>query len=152
MRTTGLLPSFKRAAAAVLCVSLAVSPSAAFNQPPVNLGTTSFLDGGGGAPGLIFVQYLQFSRGGTAVDHAGSRISGGAQINSLVSLTQLIYMSSMTVSGAHPGLHAIFPLVSVSAKGSLGPAPLTANTAGPGDLVAGPFLQWNGTLQLVHHF
>jgi anthranilate 1,2-dioxygenase (deaminating, decarboxylating) large subunit len=132
--------------APILALVLAGAPVYAFNEPPANMSATTFLDGG--APqGLYYLNYTIFSDGGKAVDKNGNTIPGGAQVDALSQLHQLYYLTDVTVLGGKLGLDLLVPLVAVTAKGSLGTIPVTANTAGMGDLVAGPALQWDkGTL------
>jgi hypothetical protein len=123
------------------------SPSWGFNEPPANLSATTFLDGGA-PPGLYYINYSIFSDGGKAVDKNGNAIPGGAQVNSFSQLHQLYYLTNYSVLGGELGFDVLLPIVAVTAEGTFyGAFPVTANTAGLGDLLAGPALQWDkGTL------
>ena len=135
-----------RTVCAATALALTNSPGWAFNQPPANLSATTFLDGG--APqGLYYLNYTIFSDGGRAVDKDGNAIPGGAQVNALAQLQQLYYLTDVTVLGGKLGLDLLVPVVAITAQGALGTIPVTANTAGLGDLISGLALQWDkGTL------
>lgn len=118
----------------------------AFNQPPLNLSATTFLDGGA-PPGHYYLNYTIFTEG-QSVDKDGKKIPGDAHVNVIAQLHQYYFLSNKQVLGGNFGIDLIMPLVSPSAKGSFyGVVPVTANTAGLGDLVVGPAIQWDkGTL------
>lgn len=115
----------------------------AFNQPPLNLSATTFLDGGGAPPGLFLMEYVQFINGRKAVDNNGKGIPGGGRVNALVNLHQFYYLSSLKFLGANVGIDSLVPVSATTVRGSLGPVPINANTAGLGDVTFGPALQWN---------
>lgn len=72
--------------AATLCVSQAV---VAYDLPPLNLGLTSFLDGGPPAgPGVYVAQYLQHYSSDMLEDGPPDH-----DVDALISATQLIYQS-----------------------------------------------------------
>jgi hypothetical protein len=125
--------------------SIALFPSVvwAFNQPPVNLTATTFLDGGGAPSGWYLVEYVQFVEGREARDRKGNKLPGDARVNVLAHLNQIYYQSSVKILGGYLAGQVLLPVVTPSAKGSIGPIPITANTGGLGDIVAGPALQWN---------
>jgi hypothetical protein len=118
-------------------------PSHAFNQPPVNLSATTFLDGGA-PPGIYYLNYVLFVEGRKAKDSEGNVIPGGAEANVLVQLNQLYLLSPYKLLGGNVGLDIVVPVVAPTVKGGIGPFPLTANTAGMGDWVIAPALQWDG--------
>lgn len=130
MRSAGVL-------LAVLC-----SPAWGFQQPPANLSATTFMDGGA-PPGVYYLNYSIFSDGREAVDKDGKRIPGGARVSALTQLHQLYYLTDRVILGGNLGFMLLVPVVGVTAQGSLGALPVTANTAGLGDLVAGLALQWD---------
>lgn len=126
--------------AAVLSAALLAGgprPAAAFNQPPVNLLTTSFLDGGA-PPGFYYINFLIGTRGAKAMDRDGNAILPGAEVDVLVNLNQFYYITSKKVLGGSLALDVLVPVVSPTAR------VLTANTMGVGDLVLGPALHWDG--------
>ena len=121
----------------VVCSAIAglTMPVRAYNQPSVNLGFTSFLDGGPPAgPGVYFTEYLQvytadrFPQAPVTLD----------RLNAWISLNQLIYQSNQKLLlGGKWGLDLIQPFVAFNVK----PSYLT--DSGPGDLLVGPYLQWD---------
>ncbi len=114
-----------------------------FQQPPLNLSATTFLDGG--APrGLYYLNYSIFVDGNKAVNGNGDVIPGGARVNVLTQMSQLYYHSSLQVLGGDAAFMVAVPLVAITAKGDLGPIPLVSDTAGLGDFVFGPALHWDG--------
>ena len=129
----------------------------ALDQPPLNLGFTSFMDGGPpSGPGWYFSQYLQYWSNDKVNDGNGHQIAlpvPGAgtvspNVDAWISLTQLIYQSDQKLLlGGKWGLDVIVPTVyaDASPSGMLLPGgePLTDNTGGVGDLLVGPFLQWD---------
>lgn len=125
-----------RSALAALLV--AASGAAAYDQPAVNLGFTSFLDGIPPAgPGWYFSQYVQFYTADTLPDLP---FPGDPRLDAWISLSQLIYQCPKALpSGANLGLNLMLPAVDfdLDADGT----PLTAND-GLGDLLVGPYLQW----------
>jgi hypothetical protein len=124
---------------ATLCLLLAgalATPAMAYDQPAVNLGFTSFLDGGPPAgPGLYFAEYLQFYTSDelkNMPDHLKS-----AETEVFVSLSQLVYQSAQELLlGGKWGLDVIVPLVNIDNN-------LLPHQSGLGDLLVGPFLQWD---------
>lgn len=129
-----------RSGIAMVACSLMLGLSAgAYDQPSVNLGFTSFLDGGPPAgPGWYFTQYGQFY---TSDKFPGLPFPGEPELDAWISLSQLIYQSDQNVFGtAKWGLDVILPYAAfdLKAKGT----PLTAND-GFGDLLVGPYLQWD---------
>ena len=120
---------------AVLGLLVLAAPAWAYRQPSVNLGFTSFLDGGPPAgPGYYFAEYIQYY---TADELKDGPPNCGVDV--WVSLNQLIYQSNKPVLwGGKWGLDVIVPLVSLNVD-----APLTDNGAGLGDILVGPYLQWD---------
>lgn len=122
---------------------LAASGAAAYDQPSVNLGFTSFLDGAPPAgPGWYFAQYVQYYNAGNLPDLPLPPDFAGAdpELEAWISLSQLIYQCPKALpTGANLGLDLILPAVAfdLDADGT----PLTAND-GLGDLLVGPYLQW----------
>ncbi len=117
----------------------------AYQLPSVNLGATSFLDGGPPAgPGFYFSQYFQYYHSGRLTDKDGNRLIPGADedLNVLVSLSQFIYQSNQEIfPSARWGMNLIVPVVSLDLDHRF-PAPAD-NGAGLGDFTIGPFLQWD---------
>jgi hypothetical protein len=133
-------------AIALLSGILLCSTSAnAYDQPSVNLGFTSFLDGGPPAgPGFYFTQYVQYYSSDQLNDHNGDELPlADPDVDVWVSLSQFIYQSDQPVlMGGKWGIDVIVPLVHLSTEyGSTGgPAD---NGGGLGDILVGPYIQWD---------
>lgn len=134
----------------LLCWIGAIAPASSFayDLPPVNLGFTSFLDGGPPAgPGFYFTQYLQYWTSDSFRDKDGDRLFPKVVDEDLsvwISLTQFIYQSNQPILfGGKWGLDVIIPYVSADLDYDID-APLPqANSSGFGDLLIGPYLQWD---------
>jgi len=120
--------------------------SYAYDQPALNLGFTSFLDGGPPAgPGFYFTQYVQYYTADQFNDENGDEIPlPDPDVNVWVGLSQFIYQSNQpVVAGGKWGIDLIIPLVHLSTEyGSSGPFPAD-NGGGVGDILVGPFIQWD---------
>jgi hypothetical protein len=131
-------------AAACLGLGILGLPAAnAYDLPPVNLGFTSFLDGGPPAgPGFYFQQYLQYYHSDTFKDKDGNKIPfPKPELNAYVSLSQFIYQSDQPILfGGKWGVDLIVPVVGFDLTGA---PPLQANDPGVGDILVGPFIQWD---------
>jgi hypothetical protein len=114
---------------------LLLVPSAwAYQEPLVNLGFTSFLDGAPPAgPGFYFTEYVMYWTANKlpGIDSPVDRFRAWASLN------QLIYQSNTPVLfGGKWGIDVILPLASFET------APIR-NSDGFGDLLVGPYLQWD---------
>ncbi|MBR9982199.1 MAG: transporter [Desulfatitalea sp.] len=130
-----------------LMVLMGGPPGYAYNLPAVNLGFTSFLDGGPPAgPGLYFTQYVQRWTSDYFADANGNRALpdfADEDLEAWISLTQFIYQSDQAIlAGGKWGLDVIIPFVSLDASYSLSGLFPEDNGAGLGDLLVGPYLQW----------
>jgi hypothetical protein len=130
-----------------LVVSLTLVPALpAYDLPSVNLGFTSFLDGGPPAgPGFYFAEYVHYYHAERFNDSQGGEIPfPDPKLDAFVSLSQLIYQSNQKILlGGKWGLDLILPVVSLNADYSApGPFP-EANDGGIGDPLIGPYLQWD---------
>lgn len=127
------------------CLMLPASGHA-YDLPAVNLGFTSFLDGGPPAgPGLYFTQYLQYYSSSDFNDRDGNEIPfPDPEVDVLVSLSQFIYQSNTpVVLGGKWGIDLIVPIVLLDTGYSQsGPFP-EDNGTGLGDILIGPFIQWD---------
>jgi hypothetical protein len=131
----------------LVAVSLLISAVAAlpatgwsYGQPAVNLGFTSFVDGAPPAgPGVYFQQYFQYYTSDEFKDFPVPGVE--PELDVWVSLTQLIYQSDQELLfGGKWGINAMLPVVSFDLDNT--PAILSENS-GVGDLLVGPYLQWD---------
>ena len=120
-------------------LALCTVPAAAYDLPAVNLGFTSFLDGGPPAgPGHYLSEYVQYY---TSDDFKGSA-PPGSEVNVTVAMTQYIYQSNQPLLlGGKWGVNVMLPLVSFDSDDTFGF--LSDNGTGFGDLLVGPYLQWD---------
>lgn len=148
-QTTSARGTFKRSIigiASALSLLLAFNQNAnAYDEPNLNLGFTSFLDGGlpAGA-GFYAVEYLQFYTANKLTDQYGNSLGlPKSDIDALVSLTQFIYVSNLKVGSGSLGLDVIVPWVaSANVDDGLGNSILKGRT-GVGDLLIGPLIQFD---------
>jgi len=122
--------------------------SSAYDLPSVNLGFTSFMDGAPpSGPGLYFTQYAQYWTSDEFNDNQGNALlpaAAGEDLDAWISLSQFIYQSDTEVMlGAKWGLDVIIPYVILDLRyENPGPYP-EDNGSGVGDLLIGPYLQWD---------
>ncbi len=128
-------------ATAALALALGANHSAfAYDEPTLNLGLTSFLDGGVPAgPGFYATEYLQI--------YTADKLQGitlpKEQVDAVASLTQFIYLSKLKIGSASLGLDVIVPVVlSADLDDGLGNAALKGKT-GVGDVLIGPLIQFD---------
>jgi len=130
----------------VLCVLVAFllfsGQVFALGQPNVNLGFTSFLDGAPPAgPGLYLSEYLQYYTADKINDEDGSKFFD-VDVDVWVLMNQLIYQSDQPVLfGGKWGLNVMLPIVGLD-MGNNDPG-FEDNGTGLGDLLVGPYLQWD---------
>jgi len=128
------------AMATCVLTAMIVAPALAYQQPSVNLGLTSFVDGGPPAgPGFYFVEYVQYY---TADDFSDFPAPGvDAEVDVWLSMNQFIYQSNAPLLfGGKWGLNVMVPIVWIDSS----PEPYLADTSsGLGDLLVGPYLQWD---------
>jgi hypothetical protein len=125
--------------ACLVLLPLLTAPAAAYDQPLVNLGLTSFLDGAPpSGPGFYFTEYVMF----WTADKLANNPAGDPdpRLNIWASLNQFIYQSDQPILfGGKWGLDVIQPVATMDVDRSL----LTDNGGGLGDLLVGPYLQWD---------
>ena len=111
-----------------------------YGQPAVNLGFTSFVDGAPPAgPGVYFQEYIQYYTSDEFKDFPVPGVD--PELDVWVSLTQLIYQSDQKLLlGGKWGLNVMLPVVSFDLDNT---PSLLAENSGIGDIVVGPFLQWD---------
>ncbi|MEW6078683.1 MAG: transporter [Thermodesulfobacteriota bacterium] len=134
------------------CFMLLVVPGAgvqAYDLPAVNLGFTSFLDGGPPAgPGFYFSQYVQYWTADKFTDkdgHCALPSFADEELDAWITLTQFLYQSDQPVlMGGKWGLDVIIPVVNadITYGASVPPFP-QENDTGVGDILIGPYLQWD---------
>jgi anthranilate 1,2-dioxygenase (deaminating, decarboxylating) large subunit len=132
-----------------LIVTLAAGlPVQAYDEPSMNLGATSFLDGGPpSGPGFYFSQYIQYWTSDEFKDSNGDRLlptAADEDLEAWISLSQFIYQSDQALLfGGKWGLNVIIPIVGLDFSSALGAAGPQDNGTGLGDILVGPFLQWD---------
>lgn len=135
----------------LISILIFLSPKtiSAYDLPAVNLGFTSFLDGAPpNGPGLYFTQYIQYWKSKDFKDKNGNSALpsfADEDLNAFISLTQFIYQSDKNLfKGIKPGIDIIIPTVSLDLDYGKGvPAFPQDNGSGIGDILVGPFLQWD---------
>ena len=128
----------------ILLASFALSIANAYEQPSVNLGFTSFVDGGPPAgPGWYFQEYIQYWAADDFKGPGGAKIFPDPQpdLKAYISLNHLIYQSDQQLLGGKWGIDVILPFVKLDL--APGNSPLRENSSGFGDLLIGPFIQWD---------
>jgi hypothetical protein len=133
-----------------LLVGLLGVPSVhAYDLPAVNLGFTSFLDGGPPAgPGFYFQLYGQYLHSEKFTDNNGDDLLpsfADEELDVWILLFQGIYQSDQKVPliGGKWGLDVILPVVSLDVSYDVDLGFPQDNGTGIGDLLIGPFLQWD---------
>lgn len=122
----------------IALVLFSAAPVFALGQPNVNLGFTSFLDGGPPAgPGHYLSEYLQFYTADQINDVNGDKaLDAGADV--WVLMNQYIYQSEESLFGGKLGINVMLPVVSIDSD-----FPLSDNGDSFGDLLIGPYIQWD---------
>jgi hypothetical protein len=129
-----------------LLVGMSLTTARADDLPAVNLGFTSFLDGGPPAgPGHYFTQYIQYWTSDKFKDQDGDRLLPSVadeDLDAWIGLTQYIYQSDQEIIfGGKWGIDVILPIVSLDMDSDIGVP--EDNGTGIGDLLIGPLLQWD---------
>jgi hypothetical protein len=137
------------AAVIVLISVLAPLRVSAFNLPPMNLGYTTFADGGvppGPQPGISLSSYVNWFNATTFRDDKGDKLPGRNRVSALVNLNQLSALLPFKepLTGGLLGGDLLIPLVGANISTTIGPpGGLRANTDALGDLIFGLQMQWN---------
>ncbi|MBF0302586.1 MAG: transporter, partial [Desulfamplus sp.] len=124
-------------------------PLYAYDLPSVNLGFTSFLDGGPPAgPGVYFTQYIQnYTSDKLTNSNGGDALPPFADesLNAWIGLTQLLYQSDKElVAGGKWGVNAMLPVVGLDMDYEVDNSQFPQdNGSGVGDILIGPYLQWD---------
>jgi hypothetical protein len=129
-------------ASLLLACGLSASPAAAQVQlPPVNLGTTSFVDGIAG-PGSLFQETFTYYSADQFRDGSGDRASSPRRIETAVALTHIAHISRAKLFGGYWGAEVLLPTAHVDLD--LGPG-LGGRETAIGDVTIAPvLLQWSG--------
>ncbi|MCE3046154.1 transporter [Legionella sp. 16cNR16C] len=139
----------KRICIAGLLLLLNFTTAHAYDEPYVNLGFTSFFDGGPPAgPGVYFQDYFQYFTTDQLKDKNGDRLPlPKTDVDVTVNITQLIYLSKIRVLGASLGMSALLPwVVNTSVDDGLSNTALYGQV-GQGDLFIGPALQFDPVMR-----
>jgi len=120
-------------------LTLLAVPALAYDQPSVNLGFTSFVDGAPpSGPGFYFQEYLQYYTA-DRLENSPAPVAN-PKLDAWVSLNQLVYQSDQELFfGGKWGMNLMLPIVNFDTS----IFPLSDSGAGFGDLLIGPFLQWD---------
>lgn len=119
--------------------------ASAYDLPVVNLGLTSFLDGGLPAgPGWYLQEYFQNYSADRLRDKDGKALGLPKQnLDYQVAVTQLSYLSNVRLGNASLGLNVLLPVVTrMKVDDGLDNAALRGQ-GGMGDLLIGPFIQFD---------
>jgi hypothetical protein len=117
-----------------------------YGLPSVNLGYSSFLDGGPlrPRPGLYFQAFFVNYYSNKFVGPEGKQLPGinNPHFNDLSFIASLTYQFNVHILKALPGISVSLPMT-LSSKISRNQLCITAVDQGIGDLVVGPYLQWS---------
>ena len=133
----------KIAVCAILASASLSSHVQAYELPVVNLGATSFLDGGPpSGPGFYFSEYLQYYTADRFTLGDGSSIPlPDPDLDVWVSVNQFTYLSDKPLLNGKFGMELIIPYVKLDFTPTI--TGFEDNGSGFGDLVIGPFVQWD---------
>ncbi len=123
-------------AVCLLLSAFLAGSAVAYNQPlGLNLGYTSFMDGAPPAgPGFYYEHYLAYY----TADKAPDLDPPGFDLDAWISLSQFVYQSNTPILfNGKWGLNVMVPYVWIDST------PLPENSSGFGDLLVGPYLQWD---------
>jgi hypothetical protein len=132
----------------IFAMMLSPRDASAFNQPAMNLGFTSFADGGAppegyAGPAVLLAEDVQWYDSSTFRDANGHKLPGRSRVSLLVNNHQLFLLPKLNdpLTGAQLGMNVILPVVVGSVST---PANSESNSGGLGDFIFAPILfQWN---------
>ena len=135
----------------LMCAIILTPPGSAraYDLPSMNLGFTSFLDGGPPAgPGFYFSQYLQLWESDKFTNANGDGALPGfadEDLTAWIGISQFIYQSNQALlMGGKWGVNVMIPEVGLDLDyGTDNPNFPQDNGNGIGDILVGPFLQWD---------
>lgn len=128
-----------------LMLALVGGAANAYDLPTVNLGMTSFLDGGmPDGKGLYLSEYFQNYSSNRLRDKDGHKQAlPRTDLDYQVLVTQLVYLSDVRLGKASLGMDALLPvLTKMQVDDGLHNAALK-DQGGIGDLLLGPFIQFD---------
>jgi len=117
----------------------------AYDEPVVNLGYTSFLDGGPpSGPGVYLQNYFQYYSTHSFNDKNGKRLPfPRTDLRVTADIVQFIYVSHTKIFGATFAINAVEPTVLKARVYEGLPVHVLKATTGFGDLTFGPALQFD---------
>lgn len=129
----------------VVTIPFSVS-SIAQGLPHVNLGESSFLDGGPPAPSGAFLQEIvDFYTTSTLKNNTGDTVPVDFNLDVFAIVNHFIYISERRLFGARIGYELLLPIVWPELDP--GNSPLLTESSGTGDLIMGAILQWDPILR-----
>lgn len=139
-----------RAFLSILAASLALLVPvtlAAYTLPiGLNLGFTSFLDGGVGpaTPGFTFQQYVQYYESHKFLGPEGEPLPGlgDPDFDAYISITQFLYTTNIDILKGKLGFNCIVPYV-FDARIKDNPLDIKSSGGGFGDLFFATYIQWD---------
>jgi len=125
-----------------------VGGAMAYDLPSVNLGFTSFLDGGPpSGPGFYYSHYVQYYESDSLKNAQGNAAlpdDANENLDVWVSMSQFIYQSDQPVFlGGKWGVNVMIPVVGLDMAYAMDAPFPEDNGSGLGDVLVGPFLQWD---------
>ena len=133
----------KRFLQIVTLTLIALYSAHAYDLPFLNLGFTGFLDGAPPAgPGFYFQDYFMYYHAEKFADANGNILPTSPKVHIVANLLQGLYVSNQKVFfGGKWGVDVIVPVANFSLDPGM--TGLSANEFGIGDILIGPFLQWD---------
>jgi hypothetical protein len=121
-----------------------INNSSAYDLPGVNLGLTSFLDGGPpSGPGFYLTQYFDYYRSTKFTNNKSKAMLPSAadeKLDVFIGFTQFLYWGKFELfPGVRPAFDFIIPVIGFDLDHNL-PIPLQDNGAGVGDILISPML------------